>query len=451
MRRILRTTIAVALSGAVAVSVALAPSAADAPATAVTTPAPETSAPVATAAAAVPSAPTIGPATRKARKAQRVPRVQRVQRVPKNLFGMNASGQNTGAKALRLWDVGVTWRELQPKNGPVNWTPLDDIVNRARANGYTSILYVLGSTPAWAAGRLAPGGAYGLASTSFPARQSYYLDYVRQVVQRYKGRINSYQIWNEADLPDFYTGSPEALGNLTAKTYKLIKRIDRSAMVAAAGLVPRPSRFGPGSFEYRYLNTLRKRRWPVDAFVVSMYPESQNPRLRLTYSNIMWKTLQKLKAPSKQLWESEANYASSDLRPFPDATQMRLVARTYIDSMTYGFARVYWYSWTQKWPPLGIRMTTPAGSPTPAATAYSTVASWMPGKRWRGCNTKAGVTRCAMTGGGRATIIFANSSPRRVAAPKGTTAVCDLYNRCTALQAGTRFTVTSTPLLLKGA
>ncbi len=244
------------------------------------------------------------------------------------------------------------------------------------------------------------GGAYGLASTSFPARQSYYLDYVRQVVQRYKGRINSYQIWNEANLPDFYTGSPEALGNLTAKTYKLIKRIDRSAMVAAAGLVPRPGRFVPGSFEYRYLNTLRKLRWPTDAFVISMYPESQNPRLRLTYSNIMRKTLQKLKAPSKQLWESEANYASSDLRPFPDATQMRLVARTYIDSMTYGFARVYWYSWTQAWPLLGIRMTTRAGSPTPAATAYSTVASWMSGKRWRGCNTKAGVTRCAMTGGG---------------------------------------------------
>ena len=438
-RSILRKTVAVTLSGAVAVGVALAPNLA----AAAVAPPLENSAPVSTAAAAEPSARAIGPVPRKATKSKKV---------PATLFGMNSSGQNTGAKALRLWDAGVSWRQLQPTNGPVNWAPLDAIVDRARANGYRDLLYVFGSTPAWAASRTSPKEVYGPGSSSYPANDAYYLDYARQVAQRYKGRINSYQIWNEADLPDFYSGSPEALGNLTAKTYKLIKSIDRSAKVAAAGLVPRPGRFANGTFEYRYLNTLRKHRWPTDAFVISMYPERQKTQLRLTYSNVARNALRKLKAPSKQLWESEANFATSNGQPFNNSAQMRLVARTYIDSMTYGFSRVYWYSWTQQWAPLGIRLTGPDRvTPTPAATAYSTVTNWMAGRSWQGCNTKGGVTRCGMKGGGNATIMFTNSGSRRVAAPKGTNAICGLSNSCTPLKAKKRFKVTSTPVLLKGA
>lgn len=405
-RRTLRTVLTIALAGAVACS-SMVPVAAEA-------------------------------ATPRASKSK----APKTERVPAELFGMNASGERTGAKALRLWDAGVTWAELQPTNGPVNWGPLDAIVNRARANGYKNILYVFGSTPSWAAS----GGPV----TSYPSNDSYYLDYVAQVARRYKGKIKAYQTWNEADLPDFYTGSPESLAKLTAKTYKVIKKIDRKAMVAAAGLVPRPGRFGRGSFEDRYLSTLRKEGWPTDAFIVSMYPENENPSLRLKYTNIARKALKRQKAPTKQLWESEANYASSSLQPFPDATQMRLVARTYIDSMAYGLDRVYWYSWTQDWAPLGVRMTVD-GIPTPAATAYRTVESWMSGKRWAGCTKKKGVTQCPMTGGQRATIMYTDSSSRSVSAPKGAKAVCDLYNSCTPTKAGTRITVTSSPVLVKGA
>ena len=56
-----------------------------------------------------------------------------------------------------------------------------------------------------------------------------------------------------------------------------------------------------------------------------------------------------------------------------------------------------------------------------------------------------------MKGGGNATIMFTNSGSRRVAAPKGTNAICGLSNSCTPLKAKKRFKVTSTPVLLKGA
>src|SRR3954447_18034583 len=53
----------------------------------------------------------------------------------------------------RIWDMGVTWRELQPSRGTTNanvLARLDNIVATMRAHGAQPLL-TLGMTPAWAA------------------------------------------------------------------------------------------------------------------------------------------------------------------------------------------------------------------------------------------------------------------------------------------------------------
>src|SRR5947209_16696940 len=55
--------------------------------------------------------------------------------------------------ASRIWDMGVTWRELQPSKGTTSATVLarlDHIVATQRAHGSQPLL-TLGMTPAWAA------------------------------------------------------------------------------------------------------------------------------------------------------------------------------------------------------------------------------------------------------------------------------------------------------------
>ncbi len=355
----------------------------------------------------------------------------------------------SGARALRIWDEGVTWRDLEPRRGDISWAKFDRVVANAQASKVQDVMYVFGSTPRWAAAKTTPNEIYGPGSASHPKNDEDFLNYVRQVVNRYKGRITSYQVWNEADIPDFYSGRPEQLAVLTAKTYRLIKSIDPSAQVAAAGLIPRPGRFGPGTFEDRYFTTLKSAGWPVDAYVFSIYPEGADPSLRGTYLAIAQQALQRLQSPAKPIWESELNYSSPNMRPFPIATQRRLVARSYIDSMGLGIERSYWYSWKSQLPQLGVRLTTPGGSATAAAQAYRTIVGWMAGKTWFGCSTTARVTRCEL-GPAKSTILYRSTGSIAQVAPVGSRQLCSLDGGCRSINAGTSFSVSTEPVLLRG-
>lgn len=366
------------------------------------------------------------------------------------LFGMhvlNISGQvnNTGAAALRLWDAGVSWRDIQPTDGPINWAPLDSAVANAQASGVTDIQYVLGNTPLWAARNTStpPGRAAG--SASYPKNDSDYLNFAGAVAGRYAGRITSFQVWNEADLPDFYNGTAAQLASLTKKANAVIKAASPSAMVGAAGLVPRPSRFGKGSFEDQYFKGLKKLKWPVNAFVFSMYPENQNPNRRAKYIAIAKAALKRNKAPARQIWESEANYFSTS-GEFAAGAMPRLVARTYLDSPGLGIARVYWYAWEQHLPMLGVWMTSTNGVPTTAATAYRTVKGWMNGKRMSSCKNQGGVMRCNTTGGIPASIVYRMSGSKTIKAPKGSTQICRLNGSCAGTSAGAKISVGTEPI-----
>ena len=107
----------------------------------------------------------------------------------------------TRVGAIRLWDTGITWRNVEKSNNSYDWSKFDAAVRNAEALGATEILYTLGMTPRWAAANPDSKGAlYGSGLQQPPEVQAYYLDYLRAVATRYKGRITAYQVWNEANL-----------------------------------------------------------------------------------------------------------------------------------------------------------------------------------------------------------------------------------------------------------
>ena len=55
------------------------------------------------------------------------------------------------AGAIRLWDSGVSWRQLEPVEGQIDWAPLDSAVAQAEKIGAADIQWVHGSPPPWAA------------------------------------------------------------------------------------------------------------------------------------------------------------------------------------------------------------------------------------------------------------------------------------------------------------
>ena len=53
--------------------------------------------------------------------------------------------------AIRIWDNGVRWDEVNTAPGVYDWTLLDQVVANAEATGAQRIMFVLGSTPSWLA------------------------------------------------------------------------------------------------------------------------------------------------------------------------------------------------------------------------------------------------------------------------------------------------------------
>ena len=74
--------------------------------------------------------------------------------IPQTLFGMHTNNLGDWPLvpfgAFRLWDVGVNWDKLCANSSACDFTPLDNAIAEARANGVPEVLYTFGHTPPWA-------------------------------------------------------------------------------------------------------------------------------------------------------------------------------------------------------------------------------------------------------------------------------------------------------------
>ena len=371
-------------------------------------------------------------------------------------FGQHVAGLATAAPtsltltSVRLWDTGVRWDEIEKTRDRYDWATLDAAVANAETAGATDILYVLGSTPRWASRSPDLPGLYGPGSTALPADPEDYLDFLREVASRYKGRITGYQVWNEANTRSFYEGDWTKLAQLTRRAYDTVKITDPSALVVAASstVIPDPA-FYDESFFFRYARALHRAGDPVDAMAVHLYPvdTTKGPDARAESIRAAQRVLNKL-GIDRPLWDTEVNYGDRRAglpQVVPDSeTAVTYVARTFLDSATLGIARTYWYGWDLS--VLGIDMTDASGI-TPAGSAFVTVRSWLSGARSAGCWDDAGLRRCAFTAadGAPFTVVWSLDAPVTLDATG--LQVCRLDGACVDGTSTER--ITGQPLLLK--
>jgi hypothetical protein len=387
--------------------------------------------------------------------------------VPKELFGTHVKGiakdgqaMPPRAGAVRLWDSGVSWRELERKRGRIRWNALDEAVAKAEQTGAEDIMWVHGSPPRWAALDPSAAGLYGPGSSSVPDEEAY-LSFLGKVAKRYKGRITSYQVWNEANIRIFYQGTPDSMAALTLKARDVLKKADRKATLVGASTTVRAS--GPVKPWYgRYSAGLARRGWPVDVMSVHLYPRAdEGIEERAAYARTMVPFLANYgwKGP---IWDTEINFG--DRRAFatekvrvPQKRAAAWVARTYIDSLALGIDRAYWYSWNDHI--LGIdQVDKRNGEVLPAGQAYLAVQEWLDGGWWRGCSGelrkptgKSGaVTTCRMwtPDGQPARLIFTHKGSAKVAMPEGARRVCRLDGECSDAE-GVRLRVGTEPVLVR--
>jgi hypothetical protein len=376
------------------------------------------------------------------------------------LVGMHIEGVEAGAwsaapiGALRLWDNGTAWSQIELEPGVFKWDNLDGALATAEARGVSDVLMVLGTTPEWAASEATDPDTvyppYPGANTA-PANFEDWDTWVRTVAERYKGRISSYQIWNEASYKSFWNGTPEQMAELTKRAYDIIKSIDSEALVVSASPAVRLQgafdRFFPA-----YLQALSEQSWPIDVLAVHTYPSADgDPVARGAFIEAVKSAASAAGAPAGiPLWDTELNYGLAG--PGPDRPKQEItgaraagfIVRTYIDNLRLDIARSYWYIYTQQpYDLLGVQVF--PGSD--GEQGFYAVDSWIVGASFNGCTESAGTVTCEFAEAGTAWIVaWAEAGEVTIQAPAGAQLVCDPLNNCQELREGSDFTLSEIPV-----
>jgi len=374
--------------------------------------------------------------------------------VPSSITGLHVAGVQDGAwpddnvpfGALRLWDAGTNWSQVEAVKGVYNWKALDTALKVADSNGITDVLLVLGSTPTWNASRTRPGDYPVPGAASPPKSMAAWDAFVTAVVSRYAGRISAYQIWNEASLAMFWNGTPEKLADMTKRAYDIIKKEDPKALVVAASTTVRlPAAFD--RFFPRYLAALAALDWPIDVYAAHLYPASkETPDERAAFITSVTAKLADAGAPALPVWDTELNYGLAGPGPtnprqtIQGAEARDWVVQTSFDSLHLGIVRTYWYIWTPApYPLLGMQLTNDSG----AVKGLRIVEQWAVGSTWRGCTDDGSVTSCALEKNGvPATVAWANAVTGSFTPPAGLSQACSTANECVPVSGPVELTET---------
>ncbi len=372
--------------------------------------------------------------------------------VQRDLFGMHVFNVEDGVwptvpiGGLRLWDTETTWSVLEPAKGQFAWGKLDTAVATAKQNGVNDILLVLAGTPAWATDDPASGGAAGVlpGAAGMPRNMADWDSFVTAVVTRYKGQLTGYQIWNEANLSTFSTGSPAQMAELTKRAYDIVKSIDPAATVVAPSMGTRLGSKGSKlsnrftRFFGAYMKALKKYDWPVDVWAAHTYPASLGkPVDRAKLIKGFQQALKAAGAPNKPLWDTENNFGLAGPGPqnpdqdIVDNRAYSWTALTYLDAIRFGIDRVYWYAWGPENDLVGIQMY----EGTPGATAYATLQDWIVGATYKGCKggNKGKPVDCTFVQNGKTTKVVWTEKGSKKFKTKGFSEVCSLNGTCTPI------------------
>lgn len=316
------------------------------------------------------------------------------QRIKPVFFGMHDSRVASGSLtelpigSIRLWDTGTAWRQIETAPGVFDFTAVDRAVETARLRRVRPMI-VLGQTPRFHAQRPNAPGAYGPGATSMPKNLFVWKRYVGKVARRY-GNAVDYQIWNEPNVTNYWTGNVGQMAQLTATASTVIRR---AAGISARVVAPSfPLRLIGQQRWYRTYWSSRVGGKSVASFVnvvsVNLYPaadkapEASMPLLRFAKSALP------LAARRKPMWNTEINYGLLGGATPPEispAKQAAYVARTLVLNAASPIGRVYWYRWD-----LGPYANTHLAeadrtTPTRAGRAWGVARGWIVGTNVTGC------------------------------------------------------------------
>lgn len=321
--------------------------------------------------------------------------------------------------SVRLWDTATRWADIAPRAGEWNFDRLDYYVSAASAH-HAQVTYVLGSTPRWASARPEEPCPYGLGCSAEPVRMAHWEEYVRRVVQRYRGRIHAYELWNEPNVVDnfrdrslmkgyFFTGSVAQLVEMARIARKVLDEFDPNAILTTPGIVNAPI----------ILNQFLEAGGKQYVQAVSYHFYSHDTGQFLLQVREIREIMRRQGVAHLPLWNSETGFEvwPQDQPLPPGAVHLNheqaaaRAAQLLVIGAAAGLDRFYYYAWDHG----RSGMVTASGEHLPSYEAMERVQAWLLDATLLGCAEieRRGI-RCDVEQGGRRYILaWADEAPGR--------------------------------------
>lgn len=347
--------------------------------------------------------------------------------IPRQYFGLHMHRADAGTPwpefkfgSWRLWDAYVNWRHLEPERGNWDFKKLDRYVAMAKLTG-VDILLPLALTPNWASARPQEKSPYGPGNAAEPYNMDDWRNYVRTIAKRYKGRIQHYELWNEPNIPGFFSGEVDVLVRMAGEAYRILKEIDPGNQLAA------PASVGGGVEHLAWLDRYLAAGGGkfMDVLSHHYYVAHARPEALLPLVGKVRAIARKHGLSELPLWNSEAGWwmvhsdgtvIHEDMVPgwvkLNADEAAAYVSRALILGWAAGLARYYWYAWDG----YGLGLIEPTTKAIkPAGLAYARTLNWLQGSVMTGCGTSGDVWICTLVrpDGGEMRLVWREASPAR--------------------------------------
>jgi hypothetical protein len=277
--------------------------------------------------------------------------------------------------AIRIWDAGVIWADIEKIKGQWDFSKLDAIVDLAVKNNL-EITMTLGQTPGWASKKKNVYYPYGRTDilTSVPDDIGDWENYLRVIGGRYKGRIRYWEVWNEPDHLYFYSGTKKELAALTRSAWTILKSIDPENKIISPSITALPGSIG---WLQGYLSAGAVNY--VDIIGYHYYTLSWIPpeAIRDHLANIK-SMMKSLKIGNKPIWTTEAGISFDKIS---DKVFVSYIARMYIIQKFYGSERFFWYAMDNSEMPKGGLLSADKTGLNAGGRAYKKISEWLIGKK----------------------------------------------------------------------
>jgi hypothetical protein len=316
------------------------------------------------------------------------------QPVPPDYFSMNILFHPLNkvpwpAVPFGGWRTSHTnWAEIQLTKDHWYFDLLDKYVNWSQLH-HTEILMPLTYTPRWASSTpdaptdVEAGNPPGLSGP--PRDMGDWRIFVRTIATRYKGRIHNWEIWNEPNRPQSWTGSVQTMVEMTREASQILREIDPDNRIVA----PAPEETKGLGFLEEFLKEGGGQYVDMIGYHFYVGPDD-GPEAMVQLIDKVEAIMARYGQSDKPLWNTEAGWLGPKL--LPQDLQAAYVARAYILNWAAGVDRFYWFAWENHNGTQIVLTESDNATLTPAGKAFATIQVWMTGSSMTRCASKSGNT-----------------------------------------------------------